>query len=70
MPGPNLDPVKAILSGCPTPLKFVLFDLISSLTIGSKVSFLTSLILENLFTNSTIIFFASVSISFKSSLLN
>ena len=36
MPGPNLEPVNAILSGCPTPLKFVLFDLISSLKIGSN----------------------------------
>ena len=41
MPGPYLEPVKAILSGCPTPLKFVSFDLISSLTIRSNVSLLS-----------------------------
>ena len=23
MPGPNFEPVRAILNGCPTPLKFV-----------------------------------------------
>ena len=38
IPGPNFEPVKAILKGCPTPLKLVSFDLINSFTIGSNVS--------------------------------
>ena len=38
MPGPNFEPVKAILNGCPTPLKLVSFDLINLFTIGSKIS--------------------------------
>ena len=42
IPGPNLEPVKAILSGWPTLLKFVLCDLIKSFTIDSKISLLTS----------------------------
>ena len=47
MPGPNFEPVKAILKGCPTPLKFVSFYLIMSFTIGSNVSLLSLTILPN-----------------------
>ena len=47
IPGPNFEPVKAILRGCPTPLKFVSFDLISSFIIGSNVSLLSLLTLAN-----------------------
>ena len=47
IPGPNFEPVKAILRGCPTPLKFVSFDLISSFTIGSNVSLLSLSTLAN-----------------------
>ena len=56
MPGPNFEPVKAILRGWPTPLKFVSFDLISSFTIGSNVSLLSLLILANWALNVEIIF--------------
>ena len=37
-PGPNLEPTKAILNGCPTPLKLVLCLPINDLITGSKVS--------------------------------
>ena len=37
-PGPNLEPTKAILKGCPTPLKLVLCLSIKDLIIGSKTS--------------------------------
>ena len=69
MPGPNLDPVNIILNGWPTPLKFVSWDLIKLFTTGSKVLFSNLLIVEILFKNSNIIFFALSSINFKSSLL-
>ena len=59
MPGPNLEPVKAILNGCPTPLKLVLFDLISLLTICSKFSLLKTLSSKIFSSNNRIIFFAS-----------
>ena len=39
MPGPNLDPVRAILNGCPTPLKFVLCLFINSFIIFARCSF-------------------------------
>ena len=38
MPGPNLEPIKAILKGCPTPLKFVLCISISFFTVFSIFS--------------------------------
>ena len=69
MPGPNFEPVKAILRGWPTPLKFVSFDLISSFTIGSNVSLLSLSILANWALNVEIIFFALSSISLISSWL-
>ena len=55
-PGPNFDPVKATLIGCPIPLKFVSYFFIKSLTIGSIFSLLKSLTDESLFLNSAIIF--------------
>ena len=69
MPGPNFEPVKAILKGWPTPLKFVLFDLISSFTIGSNVSLLSLSILANWALNVDIIFFALSSMILMSSWL-
>ena len=36
-PGPNLDPVKITLKGCPTPLKLVSYFFIKLLTIGSNI---------------------------------
>ena len=68
-PGPNLDPVKAILSGCPTPLKFVSCFLIKLLTIGSKLSLVKFFRFLISFLNSLIIFFDLSSINFKSSSL-
>ena len=68
-PGPNLDPVNATLIGWPTPLKFVSYFFINSLTIGSKVSLFKVFIFVSLFLNSVIIFFALSSINFKSSSL-
>jgi hypothetical protein len=43
-PGPNLDPVKATLNGCPIPLKFVSYFFIKSLTIASRISLLLFLL--------------------------
>ena len=37
-PGPNLDPVKIILKGCPTPLKLVSCFFIKLFIIGSNIS--------------------------------
>ena len=37
-PGPNLDPVKITLRGCPTPLKLVSCFFIKLFTIGSNIS--------------------------------
>ena len=70
MPGPNFEPVKAILTGCPTPLKFVPWDLIRLFKIGSNVSFFKFFNCETLFWSSDMIFFALSSINFKSSPLN
>ena len=56
MPGPNFEPVKAILKGCPTPLKFVSFNLISSFIIGSKVSLLILSMVANLALKAEMIF--------------
>ena len=47
MPGPNFEPVNAILKGCPTPLKFVSLDLINPFTVGSNVSLLNLSTLPN-----------------------
>ena len=66
MPGPNFEPVKAILKGCPTPLKFVSCVFIRLFTTGSKVSLLKTFKSLILLENSDIIFFALSSISFKS----
>ena len=69
MPGPNFDPVKATLNGCPTPLKFVSWFFIRSSIIGSK-AFLSKTFKSVIFLLKTdIIFFALSSISFKSSWL-
>ena len=69
IPGPNLDPVKIILRGWPTPLKFVLFDLIKFSIIGSKSTLSNLSNFEIVIANSEIIFFALSSINFKSSWL-
>ena len=69
MPGPNFDPVRHILRGCPIPLKFVLLFFIILSIIGSSVSLLKS---ESLFIsslNNLIILIAASSKSFLSSLL-
>jgi len=68
IPGPNFDPVKATLNGCPTPLKLVSWFFIRSFTIGSNVSFFKAFKFLILLLNSDIIFLALLSISFKSSL--
>ena len=65
-PGPNFDPVKATLIGCPIPLKFVSFFFIKSLTIGSRTSLFKLSVEESLFLNSVIIFLALSSISLRS----
>ena len=67
IPGPNFDPVRHILSGCPTPLKFVLLFFIKSLIIGSSVSLVKSdsLLISSL--NNLIILIAVLSKSFLSS---
>ena len=62
-PGPNFDPVKATLIGCPIPLKFVSYFFIKSFTIGSSISLFRLFIDEILFLNSAIIFLALSSIS-------
>ena len=67
IPGPNLEPVKAILKGCPTPLKLVSFDLISSFTIGSNVSLLSLSTLLSLPLKSDMTFLALSSINLISS---
>ena len=67
IPGPNFEPVKAILKGCPTPLKLVSFDLINSFTIGSNSSLLSLLTLANRELKSEMTFFALSSISLISS---
>jgi hypothetical protein len=36
IPGPNFDPVRHILNGCPIPLKFNLLFFISLLIMGSR----------------------------------
>ena len=69
IPGPNFDPVRHILNGCPTPLKFILFFFIRFSIIGSSVSLVKS---ESLFIsspNNSIILIAVLSKSFLSSLL-
>ena len=65
-PGPNLEPVRAILNGWPTPLKFVSCFFIKLLTIGSKLSLLKLSRFLISSWNSLIIFFDLSSISFKS----
>ena len=67
IPGPNFDPVRDILSGCPTPLKFVLLFFIRSLIIGSSFSLVKSdnLLISSL--NNLIILIAVSSKSFLSS---
>ena len=57
-PGPNFDPVKATLIGCPIPLKFVSYFFIKSLIIGSSISLFRLFADESLFLNSAIIFLA------------
>ena len=67
MPGPNFEPVKTILKGCPIPLKFVSFDLISSFIIGSNVSLFNFSTAVNLVAKSEMTFLALSSISLMSS---
>ncbi len=67
IPGPNFDPVRHILSGCPTPLKFVLLFFIRPFTIGSSVSLVKSVRLLISSLNNLIIFLAFSSKSFLSS---
>ena len=67
IPGPNFEPVKAILKGCPTPLKLVSFDLINSFTIGSNFSLLSLSTLLSLVLKSDITFLALSSINLMSS---
>ena len=69
-PGPNLEPVKATLSGWPTPLKFVSYFFISLFTIGSRLSLFKYFISVRSLLNSFIMFFDFSSINFKSSSLN
>ena len=69
MPGPNFEPVRAILNGCPTPLKFVLWDFKSPFTIGSKISLEGKSIFLNWALKSEITFFALSSINLTSSIL-
>ena len=69
IPGPNFEPVRAILSGCPTPLKFVSYFFIRLLIIGSSVGLLSFSWLEISVLKSIIIFLAFSSISSKSFLL-
>ena len=68
IPGPNFEPVKHILNGCPTPLKFVLLDLIKSFNIGSKVSLLKNSISVIFSKKLLIILIDFSSINFLSSL--
>ena len=66
-PGPNLEPTKAILKGCPTPLKLVLCLSISDFINGSRVSLDKELIFFYSTMKSLIIFLDKSSISFLSS---
>ena len=67
IPGPNLDPVRAILNGCPTPLKFILCLFINRFIIFSKLSLLIFDVFSYSFEKSFKIFFEGLSKSFKSS---
>ena len=69
IPGPNFEPVRAILNGCPTPLKFVSYFLIRLLIIGASVGLLSFSWLDISVLKSIIIFLAFSSISSKSFLL-
>ena len=66
-PGPNLEPTKAILKGCPTPLKLVLCLSIRDLITGSNVSLDKEESFSYSETNSLITFFDKSSINFLSS---
>ena len=67
IPGPNFDPVRHILSGCPTPLKFVLLFSISFSIIGSSDFLVKSESLLISLQNNLIILTAVSSKSFLSS---
>ena len=67
IPGPNLEPTKAILKGCPTPLKLVLCLSINDLITGSNVSLDNKAIFLYSAIKSLIISLDKLSISFLSS---